>query len=362
MKRSSLLSVVCLVCLFAVLAGPVAAQRREIRIPDILGYRTLKCDFHMHTVFSDGLVWPTVRVDEAWREGLDAICISDHIEYQPHKADIPTNHNRPYEIAMERAKKAGLLLIRGTEITRETPPGHFNAIFLEDINPLDTKEFLDVMKAARAQEAFVWWNHPGWKARGDENYIFPIHEELRSGGLIQGVEFSNGRGYWAAAHAWALKHNLTFMGNSDIHAPADNDQINPANHRTMTLVLAREKTIPAIREALFDRRTVVWQGNTLIGRREYLEALFMASIEVDQPHHRYQDTATISITNTSDVDFECQRTGTVGPEKVVLPAGERAQFRVTVNENGWAHLAYTITNLLTAPGKGLDVEYMLYAE
>ena len=123
MKRSSLLSVVCLVCLLAVLAGPVTAQRREIRIPDILGYHTLKCDFHMHTVFSDGLVWPTVRVDEAWREGLDAICISDHIEYQPHKADIPTNHNRPYEIALERAKKAGLLLIRGAEITRETPPG-----------------------------------------------------------------------------------------------------------------------------------------------------------------------------------------------------------------------------------------------
>ncbi len=47
--------------------------RHKINIPDVLGYKTLKCDLHTHTVFSDGLVWPTVRVDEAWREGLDAI-------------------------------------------------------------------------------------------------------------------------------------------------------------------------------------------------------------------------------------------------------------------------------------------------
>jgi hypothetical protein len=39
-----------------------AQNRREINIPDILGYKTLKCDFHIHTVFSDGDVWPTVRV------------------------------------------------------------------------------------------------------------------------------------------------------------------------------------------------------------------------------------------------------------------------------------------------------------
>ena len=52
--------------------------RTPIRLPDLPGYLTLKCDLHIHTVFSDGLVWPTVRVEEAWREGLDAIAITDH--------------------------------------------------------------------------------------------------------------------------------------------------------------------------------------------------------------------------------------------------------------------------------------------
>ena len=59
------------------------AVDKSIDIPDLDKYQTLKCDFHMHTVFSDGLVWPTVRVDEAYSEGLDAIAITEHIEYRP---------------------------------------------------------------------------------------------------------------------------------------------------------------------------------------------------------------------------------------------------------------------------------------
>jgi len=57
----------------------VSGQRKIVNLPDIPGYVTLKCDFHMHTVFSDGDVWPTVRVDEALRDGLDAIAITDHL-------------------------------------------------------------------------------------------------------------------------------------------------------------------------------------------------------------------------------------------------------------------------------------------
>ena len=31
---------------------------RKIEFPDIKGYQTLVCDLHMHSVFSDGSVWP----------------------------------------------------------------------------------------------------------------------------------------------------------------------------------------------------------------------------------------------------------------------------------------------------------------
>ncbi|MHB9031155.1 MAG: PHP domain-containing protein, partial [Candidatus Latescibacterota bacterium] len=126
--------------LLVVFPATVFAQnnaRKEIRIPDIRGYVTLKCDLHMHTVFSDGSVWPVIRAQEAWKEGLDAISITDHIEYQPHRGDIPTKHNRPYEVALSAANSANLILIKGAEITRDTPPGHHNAIFVSEIDSLD---------------------------------------------------------------------------------------------------------------------------------------------------------------------------------------------------------------------------------
>ena len=109
---------------------PVTRVRTAVNIPDVPGYVTLKCDFHIHTIFSDGLVWPTVRAEEAWREGLDAIAITDHIEYQPHKTDVSTNHNRSFEIARVTGKELDVLVIKGSEITHQMPPGHLNAIFL----------------------------------------------------------------------------------------------------------------------------------------------------------------------------------------------------------------------------------------
>ena len=55
---------------------------RAIEFPNIPGYLTLKCDFHMHTVFSDGSVWPDIRVEEALKDGLDAIATTEHLELQ----------------------------------------------------------------------------------------------------------------------------------------------------------------------------------------------------------------------------------------------------------------------------------------
>lgn len=126
------------------------AVDKSVDIPDLDNYQTLKCDFHMHTVFSDGLVWPTVRVDEAYAEGLDAIAITEHLEYRPHKADIQADHNRSYEIMKKYAKDKGVIVIKGSEITRSMA-GHHNAIFISDSNPLDTKEYKDAFRAAKSQ-------------------------------------------------------------------------------------------------------------------------------------------------------------------------------------------------------------------
>ena len=66
--------------------GYQADHRKEIVLPQVNGYNVYKADLHSHTVFSDGQVMPELRVREAWKDGLDVIAITDHIEYRKNEA------------------------------------------------------------------------------------------------------------------------------------------------------------------------------------------------------------------------------------------------------------------------------------
>jgi len=280
---------------------PVCAQARGIitPTPDLKDYITLKCDFHTHTVFSDGDVWPNVRINEAYREGLDVIAITDHIEYRPHIKDLSGSLNRSYEIAQEAAKSKGIIVIRGSEITRNMPPGHSNALFLTDVDKLDQREYMDAFRAAKAQNAFIFWNHPQWDAQQpDVTLWWPEHTQLLEQGFMQGIEVVNGA-YSPEAHRWCLEKKLTMLGNSDIHAPMQ--VYNAGQHRTMTLVFARSKTPEAVFEALIERRTAVYHNDFIIGEEIYLKGLFEKSVEIKVT--KTGNEARITFINKSEFKF-----------------------------------------------------------
>ena len=354
MKKAVLNCITALVLLPCV--GAAAKEvRHEIHFPNLPGLQTLKCDLHMHTVFSDGAVWPTERVNEAWRQGLDVISITDHIEYQPHNNDLPTNHGRGHDLALDNAEVHNLLLARGAEITRETPPGHFNAVFLSDVAKLDTPEFLDAIKAANRQEAFVFWNHQGWQGEEKGRWL-EIHTTMFDGKMFQGMEICNGGSYYPTAHKWCLEKNLTMLGNSDIHEPDLLQKSTAAEHRTMTLVFARERTLEAVKEALLAGRTAVWFKDKLIGRSEYLEPLFAGAIQVVQPVLRSGKTAWLQIHNSCDANITLVRRGGNGPGKVVFPAQTTTLVRIDLaTPDTPLDLRYTATNFLVAPETGLPV-------
>ncbi|HSD28544.1 MAG TPA: Sb-PDE family phosphodiesterase [Vicinamibacteria bacterium] len=341
--------------------------RRPLRVPDIPGYRTLQCDFHTHTVFSDGSVWPDVRAEEAWREGLDAIAITDHIEYQPHKDDLPTSHERSYEIAQPHGDQLGLLVIRGSEVTRDMPPGHINAIFLSSVTPLDTPDWRQALRAAREQGAFAFWNHPGWTGQQPDGVArwYPEHDEIVKAGLLQGIEVVNERSYYPEAHRWSLEKNLTPLANSDIHAPLNLDyHVHEGDHRPVTLVFARERSAEAIREALFARRTAAWSGSMLVGREELLRPLVEAAITLENPRLRITagGSAYLRIRNDSDLRLELSFGGPTGaltaPKSVVVAAMGTSLLPIRAPREAATgpvklDLAYTITNLKIAPDTGL---------
>ena len=363
--------------LIALFSSTVFGQglRMEVGIPDIDGYQTLACDFHMHTMFSDGSVWPTVRVDEAWREGLDVIAITDHIEYRPHRDDVSADPNRPYEIARSSAEALVIILIRGTEITRGEPMGHHNAIFLTDVKPLVVPDSIAAIQAAADQDAFIFWNHPGWKQPDRKGVWSPIQSLLMERELIDGMEVVNSGRYDPNVHQWCIDYDLTMLGNSDEHGPTGlTYDFAKGEHRPMTLVFTKEKTAEEVRKALDKRRTVVYWKNNLAGDEKYLKAIFEESTAVltSQASITGNGWANISITNTSCVPYVLEADGEseylTFPRRLTLPANRTVMMRIqrkdgaTVSGNRRTALPYRVTNLITGPGEYLAVEITVRVE
>jgi len=361
-----------------VLTLPAAAQdHRAIEFPDVEPYVTLVGDFHMHTIFSDGSVWPNIRVQEAVRDALDAIAVTEHLEYQPYRADIPhPDRNRSHQVATQSARNEDLIVINGSEITRELPPGHLNAIFLEDANALvaapgeEALDPMDVFREARRQDAFVFWNHPNWVAQSPSGVavLTDMHHTLIGEGLLSGIEIANEQTYSDEAFQIALDHNLTLLGTSDIHGLVDWEfDVPGGGHRPVTLVFAAERSADGIKEALVARRTVVWFRNTLIGRPEHLMPLLEASIQVAAAEYWSNSSVLrVSLANTSDASLILRNMSAYtlheSANLVTLPPHGVIDINVkTLESPAMITLSFEVLSALIAPGTHPSIRLEVYS-
>jgi len=283
-------------------------MRRHRPVPDIPGYVTVKADFHLHSVFSDGEVWPTLHVREAWRDGLDAISLTEHLEYRPHKADVAGGARRAFEVARPEAARLGMLLVPGVEITRPVPgvksewpvgSAHFNVLFPTDVDALDTPDLADALSRAKAQGAFVFWNHPGFMDK--PAMWFPHVGALFDAGLFSGIEVVNGDRFYPEALEWAAGRHLTPLACSDAHLPM------PAHlksiDRPITLVFARTKDLDGLKEALAARRTLAWLDSQVWGDAALLAALWGASANAEPARAPVGHDVEVAVRNASAIDL-----------------------------------------------------------
>ena len=350
---------------------------RKITFPDVPGYRVLKCDFHQHAIFSDGKVYPSIRVEESLKDGLDVMSITEHLEYQPHKADIPhPDRNRAYEIALETKKNKNdttLIIVNGSEITRNMPPGHSNAIFIEDANLLLKDKAIDAFREAKKQGAFIFWNHPHWIGQAHDGVakLSDLHKQLIKEKLINGIEIVNESRYSNDALEIALANNLTFIGASDIHGLIDWDyKVPQGGHRPITLVFAKEKSKEATKEAMFAGRTVIWFNNTLVGKQEYVAPLVEASLVVKEA--KYQEAAwtqhkkpltilNVIIKNNSDAEYILENTSEFqlhnNTDILVIKANHDTMIQVrTLERKENINLSFNVLNTVTAPKKHAKIQ------
>lgn len=364
MKQSNLilLLVLCISGVSIAQSSHSHVHNRAIEFPDIPGYMTMKCDLHMHTVLSDGSVWPNIRIQEAIRDGLDAVSITDHLEYQPHGDDIPhPDRNRSYQLAKQAAEGEDLIVINGAEITRAMPPGHANAIFLEDANKLNQDDVMEVFREAKRQGAFVFWNHPNWTSQKEDGVasLTEMHHLLLSEGLLNGIEIVNGDTYSDEALQIALDRNLTMIGNSDIHGLIDWQYDVPhGGHRPVTLVFASEKSEESLKEALEQRRSAVWFNNTLVGKAEFLIPLVENSLKVTRQGNSV--VQTLLIENQSDADYILENLSEYTlhdhASVIILKAHETTRIQVKLlQERSTFDLRFKVLNAFTEPDQHPEI-------
>ena len=369
-KQSALAATLVFLTSVLLTSSAVYAQDREpggraIEFPDIPGYVTLKCDFHMHTVFSDGNVWPSIRVQEALLDGLDAISLTEHLEYQPHQDDIPhLDRNRPYQLALESARNSDLIIVSGSEITRDMPPGHSNSIFITDANMLMSEDATEVFREATRQGGFTFWNHPHWTAQRSDGVatLTDMHLQLIQEGLIHGIEVVNSTTYSDEALQIALDHNLAILGTSDVHGLIDWDfDVPNGGHRPVTLAFATVRSAAGLKEALVQRRTAVWFNNMLIGKEELIRPLVAASLNIKEARYPGETSVlSVAIENRSDAEFMLEnRSGYTlhaSGDVVILKPHRTTTVQVkTVDRLPSVSLAFGVLNAVTAPNTHPEV-------
>lgn len=388
MKKLLFSLAIAAVCLQAAATVPHKAI-----IPDIPGYLTLKGDFHIHTTFSDAVVWPVTRVDEADYDGLDFMSITDHMDtrHQHMVKDFgaKANRNTSYEIAVKTAKKYGIMVIHGGELTRGSRifPGHFNTHFIKDGDAVadaaeerDGESWSDEfkkeeeaiwggLKEARRQGGFIVWNHPDWEQQArNETTWWPIHTELLNAGLIDGIEIVNRfSGYDPEAFHWAVEKDLAIVTGTDAHKPmfqwVDYEK---GEYRPMTLVFAKERSLKSIREALEARRSVAFADGCVYGKAEWLEPLFRACLQITDVKYS-EKKVTVYLKNVSSIPITL--TKAPGGENLTYPRllyineGEELSIGINGPDSRYAigqnefDVNFAIANWLTDVDTPLVISY-----
>ncbi len=205
------------------------------------------------------------------------------------------------------------MLIKGSEISRKPQTqGHFNALFLKDVNAIYNIDAKETLRNVHKQGGLVIHNHPAYRRNTTDKSEW--QEEVYKEGLFDGVEIVNGTNFYPKMIRRCVEENLIMVGNTDTHRPTSGQYKDMGFFRTMTIILAKECTEEAIKEALLNRRTIVYSGGDLMGEEKWLAELLNASLNVQnmgvisKKKVKYQQYC---ITNTTSLTYKLRQKNTV---------------------------------------------------
>lgn len=188
--------------------------------------------------------------------------------------------------------------------------GHFNALFLSDLNDLYNEDLAEAFRKVKAQGGIVVHNHPAWRRKTSDKTEF--HEQVYGEGLIDGVEVANGYTFYPHIVRRCIDEKLTMFANTDEHTMTAHRFNQLGLYRTMTIVLAKELTEKAVKDAILKRRTIAYSGGNLIGEESWLVEYLNAAVDcrvtkVDKKNNEH----VYMLTNNSSITLRLRRGKTI---------------------------------------------------
>ncbi len=224
-------------------AAPVSAGRRRA-LPGAAGLTWWACDFHAHTLHSDGALSVAQLAARAAGQGLDALAITDHNTVSGHR------------LLPDAAQRYGLTLIPGQEMT--TDRGHANAFGAMPF--VDFRRHPDQWAAdVRAHGGLLSVNHP---VAFDCSWQWTMHDRP---GLVEAMHSS-----WSYAPtdtsiwSWLAARGadgLGVVGGSDFHTPGEGIEVGSPT----TWVAAPDPSSDSLLDAVAAGRTALSMGPPLDG-------------------------------------------------------------------------------------------------
>ena len=213
---------------------PVPARRARRPLPAAPGLTWLACDFHAHTLHSDGALGIAELAARAVEAGLDALAVTDHntVSHHAHLPDVSARY--------------GIALVAGQEVT--TDRGHANAF--GDIGWVDFREPpTSWVSTVRDRGGLLSINHP---LASDCAWHHPLTDRPPLAEIWHWTWLDR---TWTGPLAWWTAWGLDTVpiGGSDYHRP---NQGRPVG-APVTWVAAEAAAPDAVLDGLRAGRTAV---------------------------------------------------------------------------------------------------------
>jgi hypothetical protein len=221
-------------------------------------YQVLKVNLHAHTTYSDGMYTPTQLVNIYKNAGYDVLAITDHSTVAG------------YGEAFSEGNNVGLTVICGEEVTCSWSDGsqkHVVALFINqsvDVAGYSDIEIPVIFDAIHAQGgigvvAHAWRSWNNWQNYTNEP-------------CIDGWEVDS-------SMAWVLESGSIYVLDHDFHNTTWLEGI----QSYWTYLLAEDRTEAGVRDALMERRIVIYGNGVLYGSAYALSLYAQNQDELKKP-------------------------------------------------------------------------------